>query len=286
MKAGDLFSIFVAVALVTSSCSGDDDGKNPDTGDKGDTGDTGEIIVIPDPIHAYAMEAVEEITTDEYSSPRVGVADTGTGPTNHLALAISSSENLPTPDTTDFIAGAASLVFGANNYLKESPDSGNELNLTTDFSIEVFVKLIALPSTYVPAGEVVTLFSRFASKAAGYRLAIDADDDKAFFVVPVPGGDPEEVFVRSDAALTAGKWYHIVAVADVTNGTTTLYIDGVAQAETGTIPGVTSNDADKITAAGDSTGSGRVLDGKLDELNIYDVALSAEQVAARADLLP
>ena len=76
-------------------------------------------------------------------------------------------------DTTHKIVGAASFGFVQRNYLREDDDSEQELDFTTDFTLEMYIKVDTFSSTLTSARDI-QLFGR-SSSGKGYRLYIEYD---------------------------------------------------------------------------------------------------------------
>ena len=90
-------------------------------------------------------------------------------------------------------------------------------------------------------------------------------------------------FVVSTADTTASAWHHLVWTYDSAvggaNGTHTLYVDGVSVAtSTSVAPDTTAVDQVMLGGYDIHSGAGERYGGYLDEVRIYDVALSSEQV--------
>jgi hypothetical protein len=85
--------------------------------------------------------------------------------------------------------------------------------------------------------------------------------------------------------LTPGTWYHLVGVMDFQNNVLKVYVNGVlsssssvtfAQAST---PNTVSTDA---ALGSQDSGDGNFLNGSLDEVQVYNLALSASQIQTLA----
>lgn len=116
----------------------------------------------------------------------------------------------------------------------------------------------------------------------------------------IPGGDPEATWwvgcadggfprfrltsvsspaveITDDVAINDGVWHHIVAVRDGSAGSNLLYIDGTEAISTAATYGGGFSSSGPIFI-GEYTG-GYNLDGQIDEVAVYDKALSPEEVA-------
>jgi hypothetical protein len=81
----------------------------------------------------------------------------------------------------------------------------------------------------------------------------------------------------SNARLAVNRWTHVVLVFDRADNSITLYLDGVAQRWTAA--GAPASAPGETRLGQDSTG-GRGFIGLLDEVRIYNRALSAAEVGA------
>ena len=131
------------------------------------------------------------------------------------------------------------------------------------FSIECWVYLDGLNT----AG--------FVSKSAGgaYQLAIDGSVDK---LIVVKTG--LEVSYTGSTVLTTGTWYHVVWVkVDPGTAETHLYLNGVEETLSGSGSSYVNTTGPLLLG---HTEFGENLDGKLDEVAIYNTALSGARALA------
>jgi len=77
--------------------------------------------------------------------------------------------------------------------------------------------------------------------------------------------------VLSKASITTGKWIHAVVIRVKSTGKKTIYINGVLD-NSGTGSTVSLNSNSKIKV-------GRDWEGMIDDLRIYDRALSAQEIS-------
>lgn len=98
-------------------------------------------------------------------------------------------------------------------------------------------------------------------------------NDRIQFLLVV---DPTSSLAESDAAIAARTWYHVVGTYDGT--TIRLYVNGILQSTTGSMSSASYvPDENAIGSAGNTTTNNN-WDGKIDEVRIYDKALSPEEV--------
>ncbi len=83
----------------------------------------------------------------------------------------------------------------------------------------------------------------------------------------------ESIDEENETTLTTGVWHHIAVVSDAGDGT--FYVDGVAD---GTFSGAVGTDLDRIG----SDNSEEHFLGKMDDIRVYDSALTSEQIAELA----
>jgi hypothetical protein len=92
-------------------------------------------------------------------------------------------------------------------------------------------------------------------------------------------GGTSNLQILTDSAFSLGAWHHLAGTFDGANRL--LYVDGV-QVAAGTM-GAFDYDAHPIEiGCDDNSGDGELFSGDLDELQIYDRALSGAEIAALA----
>ncbi|MEM7262399.1 MAG: LamG-like jellyroll fold domain-containing protein [Planctomycetota bacterium] len=99
----------------------------------------------------------------------------------------------------------------------------------------------------------------------------------AFLLKDTSGADGE--FLVSEPAMTDGLWHHAVGVRDVASNQMKVYVDGVlsAQRSEGFVGDFASSEA-PLTVGWLGSGDGFPFRGELDEIALYDRALSDEEV--------
>ena len=131
------------------------------------------------------------------------------------------------------------------------------------FSIECWVNLDALPSC------------AFVSKSAGggYQVGIDGSVDK---LITVKTGT--EVSYTGSTVLATGTWYHVVWVkVDPGTGEQHLYLNGVDETLSGSGSSYVNTTGPLLIGHSEF---GDWLDGKLDEVAIYNIALGGARALA------
>jgi len=109
--------------------------------------------------------------------------------------------------------------------------------------------------------------------------------DKLYgFFIPHTGGNANKIFfvvndktnTKSDSALDDNEWHHIVGVRDSSGGLS-MYVDGVQQSATAT-SGEDVDDVTSLIIGGDNRVSARDFNGLIDEVVIFNRALTEEEV--------
>lgn len=162
---------------------------------------------------------------------------------------------------------------GANSYI-EIPDSSS-LDGMNALTVSVWVNLAKIPA---PGKSYVLVGKDANSSQASYRLAINASGGGHFVVNT--GGNWYGAGTKAEfTGLVPGVWYHIVGVYDGTN--VKVYINGSLQG-TGSQPisGAIVNGTSPLRlgfSAASSTDI-QVLNGRMDEVRIYNRALSVTEI--------
>jgi Concanavalin A-like lectin/glucanases superfamily/Glycosyl hydrolases family 2, sugar binding domain/Glycosyl hydrolases family 2 len=166
------------------------------------------------------------------------------------------------PTWTPGTSGSAVQFNGTNQYV----DTGAAiLDTTGSYTTTAWVKLDSL-------GAFATAVSQ------------DGDPHSAFFL-QYSGADNRFAFsfagVRALAptAPETGRWYHLAGVRDLTTGSLTLYVDGQ---KAGTANACLGEGSSGHTVIGRAKFNGNPVDywrGAVDQVRVYDRALSAAEVA-------
>jgi hypothetical protein len=132
---------------------------------------------------------------------------------------------------------------------------------------------VAPEAAAVGAGtdDLQVLFTLRRSDYSGIVLALDHATPLAFNV----WGRRE--LARAEAPLELGRWQHLAYVLDAAGSR--LYVDGVPVGEG---PGPATNRTPIVGFIGSIDGYRNLFHGALDELRLYDRALSADEVATLA----
>ena len=150
---------------------------------------------------------------------------------------------------------------GSNNYVT-ALDAAT-LDLTTNFSIAICVKVASLP------GAEKYILNKYDG-TDGYAIRINSDNkvEMAYY------NSTSESVITADTALTVDTWQHLVFVKSGT--ALTVYINGVSNAtDTGDASAGTNSNALELGRY-----SSNYVTGALDELRVYGVALTSNEALA------
>ncbi|MEM9545846.1 MAG: LamG-like jellyroll fold domain-containing protein [Bacteroidota bacterium] len=148
------------------------------------------------------------------------------------------------------------------------------LNITDEYTIEAWIFAEEWKSLSWQ-GSIFTNDAHGTGDERGFAFRC-GDNGKLSYVM---GAGSEWNEVVSPSVMNEKQWHHVAAV--VNNGTVTLYIDG-QPAGSGTYP-VSPTPCELAFTIGESTGfPGRVFNGIIDELRVWNVARTATQLADNA----
>ena len=214
----------------------------------------------------------------------VGVKPMGLGPTDYVAywklddgigIAATDSNGNINPGTlhpNDMLwvlgkVGPYALNFnGSNSYVSVPDSSLLRIAAGSPVTLVAWIKPASLP--FAVPGEIVGKGVRGVN---GYGININGSSVN----IGSHGGSN----FNSTATLTAGNWYHIVGIINGAN--TKIYINGVADASTGTV-NTPANTIDTVNIGAVLTTSpntyGNYFNGTIDDVRIYARALTASEI--------
>jgi hypothetical protein len=169
--------------------------------------------------------------------------------------------------------GSHALYFdGTENYVTVTDNATLNFDSTESFTVSGWLNLDALSKN------VTMLAKRDGSgnNFEGYQIQVrDADGEFAFFVDDGVSGS--SVSARGGTP-TTGSWVHLAGTFDRSSGDLTLYIDGSSVGSTSSSLGAVSPSANFYVGAYENLSS-EYFNGKIDDVRIYDKALSAPEVS-------
>ena len=168
------------------------------------------------------------------------------------------------------IDNSFSMQFDGNNYITTGTTLTN-LNVSTSFSVSCWVNITSNVNFY----HIIGAPTSYAAWNTGFGLFTNGSGIR-FWVEQWNGANQ---FVET-SSLNNGQWYHIVATFDNSDGLK-LYVNaGTPTTATGTTIDGLSNSI-FIGSTGTNTTYGFI--GKIDELAIWNTALSEETIQAIYD---
>lgn len=137
-------------------------------------------------------------------------------------------------------------------------------------------------AAWIRADDFGVADARIISKASGvneqdhYWMLSTIEDNGQKLRFRLKANGLTETLIAGQGALQAGQWTHVAAVYD--NATMRLYVDG---AEVGSMPhsGVVSTNGNVPIAIGNNPDGSRPFDGQIDQVRVYDRALSPADLA-------
>jgi len=164
---------------------------------------------------------------------------------------------------------------GVNNYF----DAGviSSLVSTTNFTVSGWFNFNSTISNKA-------LFSYGGATNTQYSFALQTQLNKLRFYFAFFLNDAGNRYVESSMSLSTSTWYHIAVTYDGNETGNTnrakIYVDGanVTATGSGTINSTTTASSGSFNIGRWDISSGRFLDGKADEVSIWDTALTSTQI--------
>ncbi len=217
-------------------------------------------------------------------APNVNVTVSNTAPSG-LVAAYSFSEGSGTSvsdssgnNLTGTIVGATWTTAGKYGYAlsfngsSSYVDLGNPaaLQLTSSMTLEAWVNAAANPAD---DGEIVA-----KSSGVGWQLKSTPDTGPVTFGVKVSGNSSASTQRYSALTRSLNTWYHVAGVYNASTGALDIYVNGILNdgTLTGTIPASQFNQTVNANI-GRRTG-GFYFNGIIDEVRIYNRALSQTEI--------
>lgn len=170
---------------------------------------------------------------------------------------------------------------GAGDYaLMPIPASGlSRKKLSTSLWVKFDALVDEAVLMYIPIAGTSGTSSRYFYLSTWQNVPGAAHNGLHFGVLS-PGGSWGRGFSSDSDVFVTGQWYHIVTVVDVDKGRLSAYVNGVLKADlgvsTGDIPGTPS----EIWLGGSPESTSKFLDGQLDEVMLFNGALTSAQASA------
>lgn len=183
---------------------------------------------------------------------------------------------------TDFSTGRVGMAFSFPTS-SAGVDLGDpeQLKFTNSFSLEAWVWVEALPEQ--GSGQILFRGNPWPCQAA-YSLSVQPSAAVRFQVGDDSGATLCGVDLETPA-IVLQQWTHVAAIFDAAGGTMQVYLNGELAAQTNALvrpPGDLSGGG--VVIGNNSPGNiAEPLQGRIDELAVYDRALSALEIKAIVD---
>ena len=140
----------------------------------------------------------------------------------------------------------------------------------SDMTVSMWVKMESQP----PGGNQI-MFLQKSPQSGNEGYAITYHDTLGLRFAINNGGNETKRFTKD---FTNGTWFHIVCRYTLSSKEFSVWFDGVEQTpQTGTKVGASDNSDDFVIGA-DATVSAPTMDGLIDEVGIWDSALTDEEI--------
>jgi|GEM_PF-3051256 len=212
---------------------------------------------------------------DSYEqNPEWNYTEAGTYKVSVLLKSDSLNENLILEDSILIFDKESSINFRkSQSSIKIIPN--NKLNLTNKWTFETWIKPTNLLGKYILNKNAVSVYTN--KKSAGLK-------DNSLVVKFILEDGSTIRFTSEDSSLALYKWQHIALSYDFANQTMEILINGKSQ-ELSTdksnifVNPIMNNELDTLIIGNNNTGL-RNLMGKMDEVRIWNKALTSDEINA------
>jgi uncharacterized repeat protein (TIGR01451 family)/uncharacterized repeat protein (TIGR02543 family) len=186
----------------------------------------------------------------------VNANDTGDAPFNNGSL--QGDANLTSTDGTSLV------LDGTGDYVTVAND--DSLNLTDEVTVEARVKFSEIKEC--------AIVSKGIDGQENYELEIDSHGQVEYAMVTSSG----RAYGYSNLNVSEGVWYHIALTYK--SGEISMYIDGAQMYHWEHVTGSLVTNEQPLLIGAETMGStpGRFLNGYIDEVRIWNKALTADQI--------
>ncbi|MBN1671744.1 MAG: DUF2341 domain-containing protein, partial [Kiritimatiellae bacterium] len=201
----------------------------------------------------------------------------GTNYTDSTANQVdAAATNAPAPASGKI--GGAQDFDGTDDWLDLGADR-DILNQVTACTIETWIR-----PDIVTTSEVVSIgINNGGTPTASSRANLQVRALELLGGARSTDGESQQSVITTTSAVESGAWHHLVVVVEYPTDTIACYVDGQAQAATGTPSFSATNTPNTVsTSSGlgsEDDGSSAFVDGLLDEIRVSDVARSAGWLA-------
>jgi hypothetical protein len=167
--------------------------------------------------------------------------------------------------------GQAFSFDGSNDYIQVPNDTSIQTQLP--MTISAWVNLDKLPSN---KGDDERITSKWPGANVGYLLQAEQNYDH-FRLVVNDGSSNHEVNGSNYPPIQTNRWYHVTAVLK-TDGKQQLYVNSQQIDQNDTTYSLGSPTNQDLYMGMYGTGGDKNLNGKIDEVRVYNTALTQQQV--------
>ncbi len=267
------FIILSGLLLAQDSCDGDEDGDGWSIGD-GDCDDQAPEIYPGATERCNGLDDDCDGADDTLGywafDEGVGTIATDAGPYN-----LNGIINNPSWSSEGYVGGALDFN-GVDTYVTLDYD---ELAPETGISVSAWVQ---------PDSLKTSSWDSIVTRGASGSSDLDCCEDSYYLGYygqqmswyTQSGEDEPPLLDGANYASHIGGWHHILSTWDVESGTRAIYVDGVLTAEDVLGPDLPFYDGTPTRIGADTNNGSFILpfDGRIDEVKIFNCALSAEQV--------
>jgi hypothetical protein len=180
---------------------------------------------------------------------------------------------------TDGAMGSAVRFDGIEGNRIEVPNSETIDFGDVDFSVSICIRY---PEGVDPAGLSNKWFMKGTSSSPGtgsrYELFLDDGGDVRFTIDNGPTNTKSRAQINDPSLVVTGDWVNLVGVRDAANDLLSLYIDGALVATQVDSSGDISSGEPLVI--GEHAPGGSTMLGDIDDIRIYDVVLTEDDIAA------
>ena len=183
-------------------------------------------------------------------------------------VAYSNSYGIQLDGSNDYAPVVGSLSAGTYNFLTS----------TLTYSASLWFKF----DDHTQNSSQVLLANNYTGSNKGIQIWYDNRSGISTKALRVNSWAGSSVSTNTASAITDNNWHHVLVTSSGASGTLTVYLDGSSLA-TASLGSVSSTAPNQDLAIGGRVISGSVnspIDGKLDEVAIWDVALSSADATA------
>ncbi len=237
--------------------------------------------------------AFTQSQASNYSIGTLGSTEKATGPVGYWKFddgTGTSAKDATTNANNGTISGATwqnedqcisgkCLYFDGSNDNVTVANTSNRIIPNGAFSLSLWFKLT---ESTTGAGQIYSLINNDTFNTSGFRFGVDNTSGgygcgnggvpKVLFWATESGGTGS---LCSSTSITQGQWYNVVVV--YTGSTGTMYLNGTSVATSSSMSIVSNTNTIQI---GTAIGGKRYFNGPMDEIKIYNQALTAAQVQA------